>query len=138
MIRDSRPLILFCPFGFRQSIPSPSFRHDAEDSIPYFQHAPISHEVFLPIFPFSLSLPFSSFAYPVPFCNLADPEHHPSAGIHNERTRERTNFESGCPKGRKSSGRGRRVKGRKNIPKSSVESSIHWLQMIFSPSILHH
>lgn len=67
-----------------------------------------------------LSLPFSSFAYPIPFCNLADPEHHPSIGIHNERTRERTNFESGCPKGRKSLGRGRRVKGRKNIPKPSV------------------
>lgn len=72
---------------------------------------------------------------PASFCNPSDPGRYPSAGIRNERTREKTNFESGCLKGRKSSGR-RRARGRKNIPESSAEStSIHWFQMISFLSI---
>lgn len=97
------------------------------------------YEVFLPIlsFPLSLSsLPYSHL--PASFCNPLDSERYPSVGIHNERTREKTNFESGCLKGRKSLGR-RRVKGRKNIPESSAESiSIQRFQMIFSLSIFYH
>lgn len=97
------------------------------------------YEVFLPILPFPLSL-FSlpSSHLPASFCNPSDPGRYPSAGIRNERTREKTNFESRCLKGRKSSGR-RGAKGRKNIPESSVKSTnIHRFQMISSLSIFYH
>lgn len=44
---------------------------------------------------------------PASFCNPSDPARYPSTRIRNERTREKTNFESGCLKGRKSPGRRR-------------------------------
>lgn len=82
-----------------------------------------------------LSLPFSFFAYPTPFCNLADSGHHSSVRINNERTRERTNFKSGCPKGRKPLGRGRRVKGWKIFPNlmsyPPVFTSFEWFSLCF-------
>lgn len=117
----------------------PDATPSGENSIPYSQHAPIFTKSFYRFhrFPLSLfSLPSSHL--PASFCNPSDSGCYPSAGIRNERTREKTNFESGCLKGRKSSGR-RRAKGRKNIPESSVEStSIHRFQMISSLSIFYH
>lgn len=134
------PLILFCPFWFRPGTLSPFSRRDAgENSIPYSQHAPIFTKSFYRFYHFPLSL-FSlpSSHLPASFCNPSDPGRYPSAGIRNERTREKTNFESRCLKGRKSSGR-RGAKGRKNIPESSAEStSIHRFQMISSLSIFYH
>jgi len=131
-------LILFCPFWFCPGTPSPFPRHRRGfDSV--LPTRSDFYEVFLPILPFLLSLSFlSSSNLSTSFCNPSDPGRYPSAGIRNERTREKTNSESRCLKGRKSSGR-RRVKGRKNIPESSAEStSIHWFQIISSLSIFYH
>ncbi|KAL0114076.1 hypothetical protein PUN28_011411 [Cardiocondyla obscurior] len=101
-----------------------------EDSIPYSQHAPIFTKSFYRFY-------YSFCLYPPGLF----PTRQPLSTIRRiqDRTREKTNFESGCPKGRKSSGR-RRAKERKNIPESSAESTgACWFQMIpplsiFSPS----
>jgi len=114
-------------------------RNAGKDPIPYSQHALIFTKSFyrfyhsLCLYPPCPVPTYQSLSAIRRIQNL-----YPSVGIRNERTREKTNFESGCLKGWKSLGR-RRAKGRKNIPESSTESiSIHPFQMIFSLSIFYH